>query len=264
MYRPLSAEPTSQSLQASGVWGLRGSSQSVTGPGPLPYGGPWDKCRGPVERRGQAASPKSAFPPWGGRRELARADQLPAFPGEGGLIQTQDSASWCSHREQRRAGAQQGWPGVGAHASSQSLPGPLSPGEGKHSVIFLFFLSLAAASPLTHCLAASRGTGVLRFLRTLGRDHRGQGQRRQSTAVARALTSRGSGIHVPGPGVAWARHPAATVTRARVLALPVSSFVISGDTHDALSSVFLSIKWSECTPVHKVEGEEVEITDGNF
>lgn len=151
MYRPLSAELTSQSLQASGVWGLRGPAQSVTEPGPRPSGGPWDKCRGPVEQRGQAASPMSggvrllsptsAFPPWGGRRGPAPADQLPAFPREGGLTQTQDSASLCSHLERRRAGAEEGWPGIGAFPSFQSHPRPLSPGERKHSFIFLFFFS---------------------------------------------------------------------------------------------------------------------------
>lgn len=93
--------------------------------------------------------------------------------------------------ERRRAGAKEGWPGVGALLSSQSHPGPLSPGEGKRSLIFLFCFPLAAASLLTRCLAA---TAVLWFLRTPGRNRRGQGQRKQSTAVARALTSWGGGV----------------------------------------------------------------------
>lgn len=154
-------------------------------PGPRPSGGPQGKCRGPVE---QGARPLLPGPP--SLPGPARADQLPAFPGR--------VAS--PRRRTRQAGAppgaakgraKEGWPGVGALLSSQSHPGPLSPGEGKRSLIFLFCFPLAAASLLTRCLAA---TAVLWFLRTPGRNRRGQGQRKQSTAVARALTSWGGGV----------------------------------------------------------------------
>lgn len=84
---------------------------------------------------------------------------------------------------QRRAGQ-----ASGHFPPSRATQGPYLREKENILLFFSSFFPVAPAS-LTHCLAASRGTGVLQFLRTLGRNHRGQGQRKQSTAVARALPS---------------------------------------------------------------------------
>lgn len=150
-------------------------------PGPRPSGGPQGKCRGPVE---QGARPLLPGPP--SLPGPARADQLPAFPGR--------VAS--PRRRTRQAGAPpgaakgRGEGGLARRRGTSVLPEPpRAPVSGRRKTFSYF--PLAAASLLTRCLAA---TAVLWFLRTPGRNRRGQGQRKQSTAVARALTSWGGGV----------------------------------------------------------------------
>ena len=69
---------------------------------------------------------------------------------------------------------------------------------------------------------------------------------------------------VPAVALGQEQRPAATPTRAHTLALPASSFVFLGESHNSLSFGFLIQKIEKRWPVHRVDVKKAGVKEGNF
>lgn len=176
----------------------------------------------------------------------------------------------CSAREQQRAGAERrlelallGPPGSPVPRAA----GHLAPGDRKRFFICLLSLSLSPAGVtlLLPCLAASWRHKGSRALSGLWEETAGDGDKGDSTPVIRALMAQVP-FRSPVPAVALGQEqrPAATPTRAHTLALPASSFVFLGESHNSLSFGFLIQKIEKCWPVHRVDVKKAGVKEGNF
>lgn len=147
--------------------------------------GPRANAEGPWGGGDRLLLPRPPSLPWAGAGGQPKLTSVPRSPGRvaSSRRRTQQAGAspWSSEGQGRRRAGQ----ASGPFRPPRATQGPCLREKENVLLFFSSFLSLAAASLLTHCLAA---TGVLWFLRPLGRNRREQGQRKQSPSVARALT----------------------------------------------------------------------------